>query len=115
MNLDGTDQRQLTHTGKSARNSHPAWSPDGSQIVFQAEPVAGRENIQVISAYGTDVQQLTARRNSMRPAWSPDGSQIAFSSVREGQWEIFVIDADSSDQRRLTSERAGDCWPHLQP
>ena len=105
MNADGSDQRQLTYTAKSARNSHPAWSPDGSQIVLQAEPIGGRENLQVMNASGTDVRQLTTGRNSRRPAWSPHGSQIAFSSVREGQWEIFVIDADSSDHRRLTSER----------
>jgi Tol biopolymer transport system component len=102
MNLDGTDQRQLTHTGTSARNSHPAWSPDSSQIVFQAEPVAGRQNIQVMNANGTDVQQLTSGRNSRRPAWSPDGTRIAFDLWNGRNTTVCTIKPDGSDQQCLT-------------
>ena len=38
------------------------------------------------------------------PSWSPDGSEIAFSSERgEGHTEIYVMDADGSNQTRLTN------------
>jgi len=36
------------------------------------------------------------------PAWSPDGTKIAFESDRDGNFEIYVADADGSNQRRLT-------------
>jgi hypothetical protein len=39
--------------------------------------------------------------NNAAPAWSPDGSQIAFLTDRTGQWEIWVINADGSNQRPL--------------
>jgi Tol biopolymer transport system component len=49
------------------------------------------------------------------PAWSADGSQIAFSSVREGQSEIFVIDAGGIELRRLTHNTFDDLHPTWSP
>jgi Tol biopolymer transport system component len=39
--------------------------------------------------------------NNAAPAWSPDGSQIAFLTDRTGQWEIWVMNADGTDQHPL--------------
>ena len=36
------------------------------------------------------------------PAWSPDGRKIAFLSIRDGKGEVYVVDADGSQQRNLT-------------
>jgi Tol biopolymer transport system component len=44
-------------------------------------------------------------------AWSPDGSQIAFTSGRDGNSELYIMNADGSDQRRLTQNPAWDCCP----
>ena len=50
-----------------------------------------------------------------RPAWSPDGMQIAFSSDRDGNWEIYVMNTDGSDQTRLTSNSLLDDGPDRSP
>jgi hypothetical protein len=35
------------------------------------------------------------------PSWSPDGTRIAFTSQRNGANQVFVMNADGSDQRLL--------------
>jgi Tol biopolymer transport system component len=42
------------------------------------------------------------------PSWSPDGSRIVFQSNRDGGSEIYVMDADGSDQVRLTNTDDGE-------
>lgn len=41
--------------------------------------------------------------NALRPAWSPDNRLIAFESNREGAFQIYMMDADGTRQRALTS------------
>jgi Tol biopolymer transport system component len=43
----------------------------------------------------------------MNPAWSPDGTRIAFVTTRNGRAEIFVMQADGSDQKTLVSRPNG--------
>jgi Tol biopolymer transport system component len=45
------------------------------------------------------------------PAWSPDGRKIAFVSRRDGNSEIYVINADGSGQENLTQHPARDSHP----
>ena len=42
-------------------------------------------------------------------------SRIAFVSKRDGNWEIYVMNADGSDQRNLTSHPAFDSHPSWSP
>jgi TolB protein len=49
------------------------------------------------------------------PSWSPGGNKIAFNSDRDGNWEIYVMDADGSNQTRLTDDPARDENPSWSP
>lgn len=59
---------------------------------------------------GSDRKQLTfSQEHESEPAWSPDGTKIAFASLHltgnGGYSEIFVMNPDGSDQRRLTESK----------
>jgi Tol biopolymer transport system component len=49
------------------------------------------------------------------PSWSPDGSIIAFTSLRDGNLEIYTMNADGSNQTRLTNDDSADIFPAWSP
>ena len=49
------------------------------------------------------------------PSWSPDGSRIVFHSNRDGNGEIYVMNADGAEIRRLTHHEASDGDPSWSP
>jgi Tol biopolymer transport system component len=62
------------------------------------------EDVWTIDASGTDLIRLThASWPEFDPSWSPDGTQIAYRSERSGEPAIWIMNADSTDQRRLTA------------
>lgn len=99
VTLEGVETR-LTRENYAA--THPAWSPDGKLIAFNARE-AGREEIFVMDADGSNVRQLTENAgNNYYPSWSPDSKQIAFASNRNGSFQVFVMQADGANVRPLT-------------
>ncbi len=48
-------------------------------------------------------------------AWSPDGTKIAFNSDRDGNSEIYVMNADGSNPTRLTNNPDSDSNPSWSP
>jgi Tol biopolymer transport system component len=125
MNPDGTGLTQLTNLAVGAQ--FPDWSPDGTRIVFQTPPITVTiggitymyRDIFVINADGTGLAHLTHNEMSnirdARPAWSPDGREIAFQSNRDGNAEIYVMDAHGSILRRLTFDSKFDEAPDWSP
>ena len=62
------------------------------------------------------IQRLTDHDAiDLYPSWSPDGQRIAFHSYRDGNSEVYVMDADGGNPQRLTDHDAGDEFPSWSP
>jgi tol-pal system beta propeller repeat protein TolB len=117
MNADGSNQHRLWAEKEVGDFLGPEWSPDGKQIVCYSNRGACRLQIWIVNADGTDMQNVSNAftSNNSRPSWSPDGSKIAFVSDRDGNSEIYVMNADGSNQTRLTHDNADDVMPKWSP
>ncbi len=75
MNVDGSDERQLTYEGVS---ENPAWSPDGSWLAFQSSR-SGNFEIYVVNVAGAlegddgvePIQLTDNNAADLWPAWRP--------------------------------------------
>jgi Tol biopolymer transport system component len=89
-------------------NWYPRWSPDGHTLAFQCSDGTTDWEICTLDLNTGRREQLTRGQGiSTRPAWSPDGARIAFVSTRDGQPQVYVMNADGSDTRRLTWDPVG--------
>ncbi len=95
----------------SGDDSQPAWSWDGQRLAFVRQEDDNQE-IYTIGVDGSDLTRLTDNAAAeVSPAWTPDG-RLVFRSFRDGQWGLYLINADGSGERQLVSD---DSPPEWQP
>lgn len=63
----------------------------------------------------SDIKVLTSSDRDTAPAPSPDGQKIAFMSQQEGNWDIYIVNANGSNLQRLTDDPAEDGLPTWSP
>lgn len=114
VNPDGTGLVQLTHTGPDKFAGDPAWSPDGTQIVFD-KPHQDRLVLWLMNADGSNKHMIAdakSGRFNFAPTFSPDGAHIVYtrcwqfrdkSGDRVFTCRIFSISPDGTDRARLTA------------
>lgn len=119
MNADGSNLVQLTHD--KSWSGGPAWSPDGQRIAYSAIDLSDvfstggfPSQIRVIDADGGNMVKF-GKNDDSSPVWSPDGEKIVFSSFRNGNYEIYVMNADGTEEKRLTTNPRIDKMPVWSP
>jgi Tol biopolymer transport system component len=116
MNADGSHRRNLTGSEELA-GWGPDWSPDGEWIAWNsATDITSSFDLGLIHPDGTGRRVIKAGVYVEYPAWSPDGRRIAFMSPAAGDpYDIYVMNADGTDVRRLTESPGPDGWPAWSP
>ncbi len=61
------------------------------------------------------VAQAPTTKEDTGPSWSPDGSRIGFSSNRSGNFEIYTMNIQGGDVRKVTNDPAQDHYPVWSP
>ena len=96
-----------------------SFSPDGARIAFTSErtgedAAGGAAQLWVARRDNTGLRQLTKLDSPevRAPSWSPDGRRIVFEASIAGNSDIFVIDADGGEPKRLTVEASIDRLPN---
>lgn len=159
MNPDGTDRLRLTFTGGAER---PAWSHDGSKVVYAeissaphriaiinsdgtnnqyfdlgtaygfypsispngakiafdsdlANPGTIADDIYSMNVDGSNIVRLTTSGDNTHARWSPDGTKILFISTRDGSEDIFVMNADGTNQTSLGTTAGDEFYAQWSP
>jgi Ca2+-binding RTX toxin-like protein len=96
---DGATETRLTSNTQTDR--YPTFSPDGQRIAW-----IGGSEIWVMNKDGSGQTQLTTGASATQGvAWSPDGTKIAFGALRNGNNDIYTVNAtDGSGLTRLTQD-----------
>jgi TolB protein len=109
---DGANARRVTTSRQL--NANPNWAPDGRALAY----TTWRPNPDVFISFiyqGVMQNPTKGVGTNYLPVFSPDGKQIAFMSGRDGNPEIYAMNVDGSNLRRLTNHAAGDSSPTWSP
>jgi Tol biopolymer transport system component len=131
MNADGTNVRQLTNG--NAENIHPTWAPDSQRILFDTTKFAGatasdgrdvpsdnkvvgeqidkKMDLATMRIDGTESKRLTNAGGYTYASFSPDGSSILHRRVDGAKSQIFVMNADATNNHNISGENTLDGWP----
>ena len=116
MDDDGASADQLVAsefgaTGRALATYSPAWSPDGTRIVFGRDTDGGERQLFTSSVAGGQVVQRTAQGRNEDPSWAPDSRHVVFKSRRTGREQLWLLDIESGAFRQLTTTAGGAQYP----
>jgi len=106
MTADGLDAVNLTPDTGESNETEPAWSGDGSRIVFRSDR-SDAPGLYTITPEGRELTRLTDGALDVNPRWSPDGSRIVFGRFLDPDsggtgFELFTVASDGTGLTQLT-------------
>ncbi len=112
---EGGEARRIRTNEATEYQADP--SADGKKLAFLTD-LDGPERLVTMDFATGRLRELVrhgTRTIFGNPSWSPDGSRIAFSSNWRIGHQIYVVDVESGDTRRLSALTSGGCEPRFMP
>lgn len=109
MDIDGSNKQLILNDA-----SCPVWSPGGKRIAYISRGYLNSPQICVACSDGSNPKQLTntylktwdsgfPNYGNSNPQWTPDGKKIVYESfVNDGLPEVYVMNGNGTNQKRLT-------------
>jgi len=109
MNIGSKPERL---TNDASAKTDPAWSPDGSRLVYTSDR-SGSFNLWLRDLKGGRERQVTDMANAEYAAsWSPDGSRIAFvDATGDMDGAIYVLDVKTGRSKKIYDATFGPGYP----
>ena len=116
-NADGGQQSRVTGVPRKELPLAPRWpafSPDGTEIVFLDAGSTPFADLWRVSVKGGAPVQLTFNpRPASAPVWSPDGKSIIYSSQRAGSQTLWQVNIDDGTSHPLLTGSGDDDFPDI--
>jgi TolB protein len=112
---------EIVDTGLAARcNNDHGISPDGTQLAISDNSQEKHDSlVYLVPIGGGAPRRITQNSPSYWHGWSPDGKTLAFVGQRNGDFDIYIIPADSGSspqaETRLTTAKGLDDGPEYSP
>lgn len=107
----GAPGEEIQVTSRPALQAfEPSFSPDGSWIVFETHEIDVEDGVIeriMVEANEAPVPLTDAMEVIKQPNWAPTGDLIAFQRFENDRWDLWVMNTDGSDPRKVT-EGPGD-------
>jgi Tol biopolymer transport system component len=119
--LDGSGKRQVFRPPTSMPVWATSWARHADLIAFTVGPIFAPDDavvdIWTVHSDGSHATNLTQGkfRNNSFPELTPEGRQIVFRSTRDGGKNIYIMNADGTDVRRVTNDSKVDTMPTISP
>ena len=107
IDVDGSNETPLT--AGSPEEHSPSWSPDGANIGYVTE----HGQLALMAPDGSNRREIVANHSARGMSWSPDSSQIAYTRDLGECTAVVLINADGTDERRITylpGDNSGPAW-----